>query len=81
MKAFKVNADTVAALISCEELERSGKEKVQSLACEAFSQLGEEISEGVDVTAFKNGGNMLLFAEKKRKKPCFNITEWYPSVM
>ena len=79
MKAFKVNADTVAALISGEEFEE--KEALQSLAREVFLQLGEEFSENVDVTVFKNGGNMLIFAEKKRKNHCFNITEWYPSVM
>lgn len=81
MKAFKVNADTVAALISCEEFEGSDSDGVSGLAREAFSQLGESVSENVDVTAFKNGGSILLFAERKRRKVCFDITEWYPSVM
>lgn len=79
MKAFKVNADTVAALISDSELRSSDKRSILSYAKSAFISLGETAPRRLEVMVYSKGGKLLIFAAKK--KACFNVTAFYPKVM
>lgn len=77
MKAFKVNSDTVAALLSREEAQKTS---VLAAARLAFSSIGENAPNGLDITAYANGESLLIFAAKK-KNALFDITKHYPKVM